>query len=373
MVSRTLFIYRSELPVPQFDFGHFYKFVVSAGLVLVAAAFVTPWIFFQSTEILTISKSELDGLTDTAKALIVERQNGLRDFQARAFPFLPLALGLVGLGVIALGLVAWHARQTKQNALEDIDLETKLAALADATQSEVDAKLRDEVTEDLRSEAAAAPNESAHSESGPSAAPGQPTSSRPDATPNASGVVVSLMDRMRDWEASLFERLEQAYTGETRPRRNVRLTTFDGRVYILDALLSPDTDSGWGQLAIELKAVSTPNLVIPRIRDAVVQIGAAATSLKDGLVYTGLRGRPPKTTTTAVVILICDNFALTNERLRLSAEATVRELHSIMQVRVGVVVISAESFEAADARTMRSIITQAWTNRADSDQLAWHP
>ncbi|MCP1428526.1 putative negative regulator of RcsB-dependent stress response [Microbacterium foliorum] len=362
--------------MPQFDFGHFYKFIVSAGLVLVAAAFVMPWIFFQSTEILTIPKDELDDLTGTAKELIIERQHGLRDFQEGAFPAVPIVLGVVGALVVAVGLIAWHARQTTQNALEDIDLETKLAALSDATPTEVDSKLREEVTEDLGHRGPAAIVELADTEPGlaDSAGPGEPTRSGSDMTNlNRFGAVVSLMDRMRNWETALFERLQQAYTGETRPRRNVRLTTVDGRVYILDALLSPDTDSNWGQLAIELKAVSTPSLLIPRIRDAATRIGAAAMSLKAGLVYTGLRGRPPRTTTTAVVMLICNNFSLTNERLRLSVEAAVQELHSILQVRVGVVVISAESFEAADAVTLRSIITQAWTVRTDDPQLVWCP
>ncbi|UNK70685.1 hypothetical protein [Microbacterium sp. H1-D42] len=366
--------------MPQFDFGHFYKFIVSAGLVLVATALVVPWIVFQSTGILTIPKSELDGLTDTAKTMIVERQSGLSDFQDWAFPGLPLALGTVGFGVIVLGLMSWHKRQTQQNAIDDLDLETKRAAFADATQLEVDSKLRDEVTEELRAEAATTPavepvpdDPASDGEREPSiqTPPGEPGLSRPGADSDPSGVT-SLMHRMRDWEVSLFERLELAYTGATEPRRNVRMTTGDGRVYILDALLSPDGESEWGQLAIELKAVSTAQLVVPRIRDAMTRIGAVAVNLKPGLVYTGLPGRPPRTTTTAVVMLICQDFEA-GQRLRSSAEATVRELNSIMQVRVGVIVISAESFENADATTLRRLITRAWSSRGDEGQLVWHP
>lgn len=364
--------------MPQFDFGHFYKFIVSAGLVLVATAFVVPWIVFQSTGLLTIPKSELDGFTDTAKALIIERQSGLSDFQDWAFPGLPLALGTVGLGVIVLGLISWHKRQTKQNALDDLDFETKRAAFEEATQLEVDAKLRDEATEEFQSEAAAAPasepapgDPASDGERGASTQtpPGELAPSRPASGPGPTRVT-SMMDRMRDWETSLFERLELAYTGATRPRRNVRMTTDDGRMYILDALLSPKGESEWGQLAIELKAVSTSNNIASRLRDAVTRIAAVAVNLKPGLVYTGLPGRPPRTTTTAVVILICQDFEA-GQRVRSSAEATVSELNSIMQVGVGVIVISAESFENADAITLRELITQAWSGRGDG-RLVWH-
>ncbi|MGF2949294.1 hypothetical protein [Microbacterium alcoholitolerans] len=368
--------------MPQFDFGHFYKFIVSAGLVLIAAAFVVPWIVFQSTGILTISKNDLAGLTDTAKSLIVERQSGLSDFQAWAFPGLPLALAIVGLCVTALGLIFWHKRQANQNALDDLDLETKRAAFADATQSEVDSKLRDEVTEDLRSEAASAPA----SDEEP-ASDNEDEPSRPN-TPGGSGalvdparpasgstppVVATQMHRMRDWESSLHSRLQLAYTGAVRARRNVRMTTIDGRIYILDAMLSAEAGSDWGQLAIELKAVSSPNNLINRIRDAATRLGAIGVNLTAGQVYTGVVGRPPKTATTAVVLLICDGFSLDNERLRSSAAATVRELNSIMNVPVGVIVTSAESFENADPGTLRALIAQAWTSRDGEAQLVWHP
>lgn len=359
--------------MPQFDFGHFYKFIVSAGLVLVATAFVVPWIVFQSTGLLTISKSDLNGLTDTAKSLIIERQSGLSDFQAWAFPGLPLALAIVGLCVTTLGLIFWHKRQANQNALDDLDLETKRAAFADATQSEVDSKLRDEVTEDLRS--AARTGQTAVKDAGAwkQHNPDETGTLDPTMPGTGTGVVVSQMHRMRDWESSLFDRLELAYTGAVRARRNVRMTTLDGRIYILDAMLSAETGSDWGQLAIELKAVSSPQNLVNRIRDAATRLGAIGVNLTPGQVYTGAVGRPPKTETTAVVLLICDGFKLTNEKLRSSAAANVRELSSIMTVPVGVIVTSAESFEKTDAGTMRALIAQAWTSRDGEGQLVWHP
>lgn len=358
--------------MPQFDFGHFYKFIVSAGLVLVGAAFVVPWIVFQSTGILTISKTELDGLTDTAKTLIIERQSGLSDFQDWAFPGLPLALAIIGVCVTALGLILWHKRQATQNALEDLDLESKLAALSDATPSEVDAKLREEVAEDLGADPVEEPSAASGAEPGNDQ--GAPDASSTHAVLGGSSVVASRMGRIRDWEASLFARLEQAYTGATKPRQNVRMTTLDGRMYILDALLSPaEEDSEWGQLAIELKAVTSGKNLVPRIRGTAVQLGAVALNLTPGLVYTGMRGRPPKTTTTAVAIFVCDSATLANEHLRVIAERTVRELHSLMQVSVGVIVISEDSFANSDALTMRSLITQAWANRGEDGQLVWSP
>lgn len=115
--------------IPRFDFGHFFKFLSSVGLALLVAAVAAPWLFATASGLLTISQDDLSGLTPVARAVILDRQQAIRDVQA----WLPLAcvlLAAIGLALLIWGLVGWRKRQKVSDDAEDVDLRCPVSGVA---------------------------------------------------------------------------------------------------------------------------------------------------------------------------------------------------------------------------------------------------
>ena len=122
--------------MPRVDFGHYYKFLVSLGLILVGAAFVVPWLLLRESDTLVISRQRLAELTASAQGTIENKQRTLALFEGLAF-VLPVLL-VEGVFLIILGLRQWRERQKVLDQTEDAHLESEIRQL---TPTELDDKL----------------------------------------------------------------------------------------------------------------------------------------------------------------------------------------------------------------------------------------
>jgi hypothetical protein len=360
--------------VPRIDFGHFYKFIASTGLVLVVAALVGPWIYSQSTQVLTIPADDLKKLTATARKALAERQEALAGLQSLVFPWASIVLFLLGAFLLTWGLIRWYRRQSVLDSGEDLELVTKQAAFESATPTEVAQKRQQEVAEELQpDEVVAAKIGAANADRLNLELPNQeavevPT---PTASPTQTSTYSERMAVLRSFEERLVSLLERGYSAAFSVNTNVRLLSRNKTRYIFDALLDPIGDLPWGQLAIDIKAFSSLRMLRHRLIESMVRLALAANSLKPGNVFTGERGRPVATTTKAVLIIVSGDSDALDERLKAATLGIVNDMNTLMRWPVGVIVFSAREFEQVNALELRAMIARVWARDSDENQLLW--
>jgi hypothetical protein len=88
---------------PRPNSNSYTKFIISAGAFLVVAAFVLPGFILRDTGALTISRSDLEGFTPTARHELERRQAWAHD-ASNVAPFLGIVLFAGGALLIALGV-----------------------------------------------------------------------------------------------------------------------------------------------------------------------------------------------------------------------------------------------------------------------------
>lgn len=365
--------------MPRIDFGHFYKFIASTGLVLMVAALVGPWIYSQSTQVLTIPADDLRGLTATARKALAERQEALAGLQSLVFPWASIVLFLLGAFLLTWGLIRWYRRQSVLDSGEDLELVTKQAAFESATPTEVAQKRQQEVAEELQpDEVMEAKTGAANADRSKLELPDQATAEVPTAptsptptSPTPSSSYGERMALLRSFEERLVSLLERGYSGAFSVNTNVRLLSRNRTSYIFDALLDPIGDLPWGQLAIDIKMFSNVKMLRHRLIESMVRLALAANSLKPGNVFTGGRGRPVATTTKAVLIVVSGDSDTGDERLKASTLGIVNDMNTLMRWPVGVIVLSAREFEQVDALELRGFIARVWARDSDENQLLW--
>jgi hypothetical protein len=106
----------------KFDYSDLYKFLVSAGIVLIGLSVLLPWIYLRESFDLIIEKNKLLLLTEQAQTIIKNRQNLVSHFY---FLIPKISLVLAGLGIISLlyGIIKWFF---KQKDLDKRDMFTTL-------------------------------------------------------------------------------------------------------------------------------------------------------------------------------------------------------------------------------------------------------
>ena len=111
----------------KIDYGDINKFLVSIGLVLIALAVLTPYLYLKEDFGLYIEQSKIDQMQEPIKELITEKQNQVIKFQT-FIPWVSLSFFLLGLTSTIIGLVRWFKRQSKidekfDKELQKLDLE----------------------------------------------------------------------------------------------------------------------------------------------------------------------------------------------------------------------------------------------------------
>lgn len=104
--------------MPKLEFGSFYRFLTSAGIVLVVLGLGLPWLTAQLLPVLEVTSAELLSLTPTARSAI----RTMQDLVAEVVAIQKwVVLSIVGAGGILLliGLASWFSRQRVADKLEN--------------------------------------------------------------------------------------------------------------------------------------------------------------------------------------------------------------------------------------------------------------
>lgn len=108
----------------RIEFSDVNRFLTSLGLIFIGLAFFLPWFVNQSQEVLTIESEKLKKLTPTAQIVIKEQQDTILLIN-NIFPYLCLALIVLGLVLLLVGIVRWTKRQAIADKIQDEELKSK--------------------------------------------------------------------------------------------------------------------------------------------------------------------------------------------------------------------------------------------------------
>ena len=123
----------------KFEFGDLYKFTVSLGVVLITISIMAPWLFLKEPFDLFRPASEINALSEIAKAIVVKRQNTV-SFIVEFIPWFSSIGSVAGFIFICLGLKNWHRNQVHIDEQTRLDVEIKKQSLRDATKDEIEEK-----------------------------------------------------------------------------------------------------------------------------------------------------------------------------------------------------------------------------------------
>lgn len=108
------------------DTGNFNRFLTSLGLLLLAAALLVPYFYFQNTDTLEIPAADLRAMTATGRDALEARQDAIAALEAW------VVVGAVSMAVVGLLLVIWGAIRLREVQVSDdkvAELQMKRAAL----------------------------------------------------------------------------------------------------------------------------------------------------------------------------------------------------------------------------------------------------
>ncbi|MDO4972678.1 MAG: hypothetical protein Q4E38_00570 [Eubacteriales bacterium] len=103
----------------KLQYDSFYKFMVSAGVVLVAAPLIGLYYLLCNGNQILLSQSEYDELSYSSMQFIQQRDQTIL-YVLRVLPWLLVCLIVLGLGCLIYGGIKWHSIQ------KEIDEQTKL-------------------------------------------------------------------------------------------------------------------------------------------------------------------------------------------------------------------------------------------------------
>jgi hypothetical protein len=130
----------------KIDYGDINKFLVSIGLVLIALAVLTPYLYLKEDFGLYIEQSKIDQMQEPIKELITDKQNQVIKFQGFV-PWVSLSFFLLGLASTIIGLVRWFKRQSKIDEKFDKELQKLDLEITSLTPEEKEEKAKQEVEE----------------------------------------------------------------------------------------------------------------------------------------------------------------------------------------------------------------------------------
>ena len=130
----------------RFEFGDLYKFIVSSGVILIALAVLTPWLFLKEPFDLFRTEAELSQLTLMAQETVSRRQK-LASYIVSLLPWLSATGAVAGVCLCGFGLIGWKKNQRVLDQRAITELAISRQSLRDATPEEVEAR-RDTETEE---------------------------------------------------------------------------------------------------------------------------------------------------------------------------------------------------------------------------------
>lgn len=242
------------------DTGNFNRFLASLGLLLLAAALLIPYFYFQNTEILRIHETELNQLTGTGKATLEDRQDAIAALEPWVISASVL-LGLLGIALLIIGGRGLKAAQTSEE--EETELRKKRAQAEIRTMSpeEREQKVEEQVQEELPSREAfeaglrRTPQETAVGEDMPRGG---------DAPPGTSEAITSRVRRQRAALRRIEERFDEVFAERELPthqfKSHLKISTMRDSIAV-DGLFEAQVDQVDNVLLDLRTAPRNPDLV----------------------------------------------------------------------------------------------------------------
>lgn len=137
---------------PGPDSQSFTRLLISAGALLLIAAFVVPGLILRDTGVLTISRQELRRLTPSAEREVERRQEVARDV-GRAAPYIAVFFLVSGGLLMAVGVPRLRRLEQSDDERRRMELEKLRGELRPQSAEEQRERLREEVDEDETQEA----------------------------------------------------------------------------------------------------------------------------------------------------------------------------------------------------------------------------
>ena len=135
--------------MPKLEFGDFYKFLVSIGIILIAISLILPWLLVQESYEPVLSDEEFNELQIQTQELLLKR-NSIALWVLNHVVCLMTLFFCLGLFLFYLGSRFWYDRQKIRDENEDIDHFKKVENLGNASLLEK----ADEINEDISADTA---------------------------------------------------------------------------------------------------------------------------------------------------------------------------------------------------------------------------
>lgn len=224
------------------DSHSFTKFIVSAGVFFVIAAFVIPGLILRDTGILTIPRRDLRELTPTARSE-VERRQSIAHFAGHLAPYLAGALLVGGVLLIAVGV----PRLKEQEETADAHARAELDKLRREMQAQTEEERNQRTEAKIKEE----------KEVGGQVSSRSPT---PGASQTPQRYLAGRKQLQISAESAVIGRINEILPAEYELQTKVKFDATVGRPLLLDALLI----SRVGRLpdiVVEIKLGSEPALL----------------------------------------------------------------------------------------------------------------
>jgi len=110
--------------VDKVEFSDLYKFSASIGLILIALSIATPWLINHDASFVLIKYSDMNNLTPSGRAIIVQQQTSL-EFINKHIIFICSFLFFSGLSLLGWSIQKWKVRQEIIDLIQDEELRAK--------------------------------------------------------------------------------------------------------------------------------------------------------------------------------------------------------------------------------------------------------
>jgi len=328
---------------PKVEFGHLYKFAVSVGLFMLAAAVAIPWFVLQLAGAKALSQNEVEELTDAAARTALHKQNQI-NFLLDWYPVASLGLVAFALILIVWGTIGWRKRQGVIDQRDDVLLKSEERTLERMGSTERQEKLEEAADELLDDEFDPEPDhpQIASTESGIERQAGTPnvdeSSIQDDGdaeVPNyyvPSSSAVRFRDdrtaqmRIREAEFLVFDALSIGLGDDYSFERDIKVSTTGADIGVDLVAIPRRADEP--TLAINIKLAPTKRSpAVSRLRDWLSQTALAAAATRPFALN--------RTEVVGILILVEDredsmSFRILEEALRTVRPAVVAPIAGIL-------------------------------------------
>lgn len=344
--------------MPRIDFGHFYRFLVSAGLFIVAAGLALAWFVVRELTNALPTQTQYDNVADVARDLVDTRLEHLR-FASVVYPWISAVAVGGGLAIAVFGFLAWRKRQKVSDEREDLKLKRD-RLLDSASQREIEAK-QDQEHDEVAEEESESDTDPPALPEGPDPEPGPDDSSPTSPTSGDSAALDDESDHVpiqvpystsstgsgrpplssreiAQREAAILDHLGLAMGEDWDLARNVKRSDPEFGQAIVDALLRPRSGAAgpFPAIAVEVK-YSRVGGSRARVSDALMTL-ARVTRLRRRQQTVGL-----------LIFVVDEEFAPGSIHAQLSRiEQAASEDVRLLQAPVGVLASGFYDFMGAE-------------------------